>query len=77
MSTTCRQELVCVSQTEHIPPGKLTKPHIGHICVPEVWSQRSKVVKAWPGTIDSVRLSDHSAAVVEVQGGASLLSEEI
>ena len=59
-------ELVCVTPTEHIPPGRLPRPHIDHICVPEAWAQRSKVVEAWPGTIDGVRLSDHSAVVVEV-----------
>jgi hypothetical protein len=61
--------LVCVTRTEHIPPGKLPTPHIDHICVPEAWAQRGKVVEAWPGTVEGVRLSDHSAVVVEVSPG--------
>jgi hypothetical protein len=58
--------LVCVTSHERIPPGELEKPLIDHICLPEAWAQRSKVVEAWPGTVGGVRLSDHSAVVVEV-----------
>ena len=59
--------LACVTHTEQMPSGKLAEPHIDHICVPEAWAQRAQVVEAWPGTIDGVRLSDHSAIVVEVR----------
>ena len=54
-------------------------PHIDHICVPEAWAERTTVVDAWPGTIDGVRLSDHSAVVIEIGGvaDASVLREEI
>jgi hypothetical protein len=45
--------------------GKLPKWHIDHICVSEAWAHRTKVVGAWPGTINGVRLSDHCAVVVE------------
>jgi hypothetical protein len=58
--------LVCVTSHERIPPGELERPLIDHICLPEAWAQRSKVVEAWPGTVGGVRLSDHSAVVVEV-----------
>jgi hypothetical protein len=58
--------LACVTRTEHVPHGKLAHPHIDHICVPDRWAAGSRVVEAWPGTIDGVRLSDHSAVVVEV-----------
>jgi hypothetical protein len=60
--------LACVTRSEDIPPGKLNTPHIDHICVPLEWAERASVVEAWPGTIDGVRLSDHSAIVVEVRG---------
>jgi hypothetical protein len=58
--------LACVTRTEDVPVGLLGKPHIDHIAVPAAWSSRSRVVAAWPGTIDGVRLSDHSAIVVEI-----------
>jgi len=51
---------------EHVP--RLAKPHIDHICVPEVWAERSRVVDGWPGTVGGVRLSDHSAVVIEIGG---------
>ena len=57
--------LACVTRTEHVPPGLLKWPHIDHVAVPVEWAGRSHVVAAWPGTIDGVRLSDHSAVVVE------------
>ena len=60
--------LACVTGTDRIREGKLPKPHVDHICLPEAWAQRSRVVEAWPGTVDGVRLSDHSAVVVQVQG---------
>ena len=62
--------LACVTRTEDVPVGLLTKPHIDHIAVPAGWSSRSRsrsrVVAAWPGSVDGVRLSDHSAVVVEI-----------
>jgi hypothetical protein len=63
--------MACVTRTEHVPPGKLAEPHIDHICVAEAWAQRSRVVEAWPGMIDGVRLSDHSAIVVEIERGSN------
>jgi hypothetical protein len=59
--------LACVTRTEHVPAGKLTEPHIDHVCLPQLWAKRAQVVDAWPGTFDGVRLSDHSALVVAVQ----------
>ena len=56
------------SVAEHIRPGKLATPHIDHTCVPEAWAERTTVVDAWPGTIEGVRLSDHSAVVIEIGG---------
>lgn len=58
--------LTCVTRTNQVPAGKLPTPHVDHICVPERWAQRSRVVEAWPGTVGGVRLSDHSAIVVQV-----------
>ena len=51
---------------EHVP--RLAKPHIDHICVPEEWAVRTTVIDVWPGTIEGVRLSDHSAVVIEIGG---------
>lgn len=59
--------LACVTHTERVPPGKLVEPHIDHVCLPHSWAERASVVDAWPGTIDGVRLSDHSAILVEVR----------
>jgi hypothetical protein len=56
--------LSCVTRAERIPG--MVKPLIDHICLPEAWALRSRVVEAWSGTIDGVRLSDHSAVVIEV-----------
>jgi hypothetical protein len=61
-----RASLACVTRTEHVPEGKLTDPHIDHVCLPQAWADSAVVVDAWPGTIDGVRLTDHSALVVEV-----------
>ena len=59
--------LVCVTRTERVPSGKLSKPHIDHICLPTSWAERTRVVEAWPGTTaEGVRLSDHSGIVVQV-----------
>jgi endonuclease/exonuclease/phosphatase family metal-dependent hydrolase len=60
--------LACVTLTEHIPTGKLSRRHIDHVCVPEAWAERTTVVDGWPGTMNDVRLSDHSAVVIEIGG---------
>lgn len=62
-----RAGLACVTTMEHVPAGKLTAPHVDHIFLSRSWSQRAGVVEAWPGTINGVRLSDHSVLVVAVQ----------
>jgi hypothetical protein len=41
--------LSCVTRAERIP-GML-KPLIDHICLPEAWALRSRVVEASPGTM--------------------------
>ena len=53
--------LTCVTLTEQVLVGKLLRPHIDHICGREAFGQRSKILEAWPRTIDRVRLSDHTA----------------
>lgn len=62
--------LTCVTRTEQVPLGKLTKPHIDHVCVPNAWANAARVVDAWPGNINGIRLSDHSAVVVELHSRA-------
>ena len=58
--------MACVTRMEHVPRDAMS--HIDHICVPEEWAVRTTVVDGWPGTIEGVRLSDHSAVVIETRG---------
>lgn len=60
-------ELVCVTDTDHVPEGWLSYAPIDHVCLSAPWAARAKVVEAWEGTdTDGVRLSDHSGLVVEI-----------
>ena len=55
---------------EHILPDKVPRPLIDHIRLPKAWAKRTTLVDAWPGTVEGVRLSDHSAVVIEINGVA-------
>lgn len=57
--------LVCATRTEHVLPGELKWPPIDHVCLSAPLSGKTSVADAWPGTIDGLRLSDHSGLVVE------------
>jgi endonuclease/exonuclease/phosphatase family metal-dependent hydrolase len=60
-------ELVCLTSTDRVPEGRLEHPPIDHICVSAAIGGGASVVEAWNGTTpDGVRLSDHSALVVEL-----------
>jgi hypothetical protein len=59
-------ELKCVTRTEFVPEGRLRMPNIDHVCLSAFWASRTHVADAWPGTSESVRLSDHSGIVVAV-----------
>lgn len=63
--------LTCVTQTPCIPAGLLRFPPIDHILVPSTLASHSKVVRAWEGTAEGVRLSDHSGLAVEIAFGAN------
>jgi hypothetical protein len=60
-------ELECVTRTEQVPEGRLRAPHIDHVCLPTSWAPGARVAEAWPGTMENVRLSDHSGIVVAVE----------
>ena len=60
-------DLVCLTSTDRVPDGWLGHSPIDHICVSAPLSVGASVVEAWNGTTsDGVRLSDHSALVVEL-----------
>lgn len=60
-------DLVCLTSTDRVPDGWLEHPPIDHVCVSAPLSAGASVVDAWNGTTsDDVRLSDHSAIVVEI-----------
>jgi hypothetical protein len=60
-------DLVCLTSTDRVPEGWLRDPPIDHICVSAPLGEGAVVVEAWDGTTpDGVRLSDHSALVVEL-----------
>lgn len=60
-------DLVCLTSTDRVPDGWLGHPPIDHICVSAPLGAGASVVEAWNGTTsDGVRLSDHSALVVEL-----------
>jgi hypothetical protein len=62
-------DLVCLTSTDRVPAGWLAHPPIDHICASASLAARASVVEAWDGTAaDGVRLSDHSALVVEFRG---------
>jgi len=59
--------LVCVTETDHVPPGRLRHAPIDHICPSAELASRATVVEAWEGTApDGSRLSDHSGLLIEV-----------
>jgi endonuclease/exonuclease/phosphatase family metal-dependent hydrolase len=58
--------LVCITETNRIPSGKLRYSPIDHIVLSKKLAPFASVVEAWEGTDgDGVRLSDHSGLVVE------------
>jgi len=60
--------LVCVTETERVPAGKLHQGPIDHLCVSAPLARRSKVHDAWEGVdAEGVHLSDHSGVVVEIE----------
>jgi endonuclease/exonuclease/phosphatase family metal-dependent hydrolase len=59
--------LVCLTETDRIPPGKLRHPPIDHIAVSARISTPVSI-DAWERTdADGVRLSDHSGLVATLQ----------
>lgn len=60
-------ELSCATHADRVPEGWLTHPPIDHVVVPAVWQRTTRVVAAWNGIVEGVRLSDHSGLVVEVE----------
>jgi len=58
-------QLDCVTSTDRIPAGKLAHAPIDHICVSTTLAAGAAVVDAWNGTLDGIRLSDHSGLVIE------------
>ena len=62
-------DLVCLTLTDSVPAGWLAHPPIDHVCASASSVARASVVEAWDGTApDGLRLSDHSALVVELHG---------
>jgi hypothetical protein len=60
-------DLVCATETDRVPEGKLRFSPIDHVCLSKRLADRASVVEAWEGrTSDGSRLSDHSGLVVEV-----------
>jgi endonuclease/exonuclease/phosphatase family metal-dependent hydrolase len=58
--------LVCVTETELVPPGLLSHGPIDHICISRPWAREATVVGAWEGTdTDGHRLSDHSGIAID------------
>lgn len=63
-------DLVCLTFTDRVPDGWLEHPPIDHICVSAPLRVGAAVVDAWDGTTsEGIRLSDHSALVVELRAG--------
>ncbi len=59
--------LACVTEWDRLPPGSLGRSPIDHIALSMPLAERSRVVSTWEGTDSSgLRMSDHSALVVEV-----------
>lgn len=61
-----RAGLVCVTRDENRPVDLVARPFIDHVCVSREIGESGKVVDAWEGVVDGVRLSDHSGVVIEV-----------
>lgn len=59
-------QLICASETPFVPSGFLVHPPIDHVLIPAEWEGHSRVVEAWEGMQEGLRLSDHSGLVVEV-----------
>lgn len=58
--------LGCATTTGDVPPGLLRAPPIDHVLVRSAWLPRTRVVSAWEGDADGVKLSDHSGLMIEV-----------
>lgn len=56
--------LFCATVPSRVPSGLLNHPPIDHIALPEAWSDRTQLVRAW--NADKKHLSDHSGLVVEI-----------
>ncbi len=57
-------ELVCLTSTDRVPAGRLSHAPIDHVCVSAGIAEDASVVEAWDGSVEGVRLSDHSGLVV-------------
>lgn len=62
-----RVGLACATREERRTPGLVEHPFIDHVCVDQALDQGGRVVDAWEGLVDRVKLSDHSGVVVEVE----------
>lgn len=58
--------LVCVTREENGREGLVVRPFIDHVCMSRELGESATIVDAWEGTVDGVRLSDHSGVVVVV-----------
>jgi endonuclease/exonuclease/phosphatase family metal-dependent hydrolase len=59
--------LVCVTETERVPAGKLDHGPIDHVCVSARLASRAKVHDAWEGVdAEGVHMSDHCGIAVEI-----------
>jgi hypothetical protein len=60
-------ELACVTEASDLLDTRLDHPPIDHVCVSVSLAARAKVIDAWNGTVARIKLSDHSAVVVEIE----------
>lgn len=63
--------LACVTCETNRPVELVANPFIDHVCVSRELGETARVIDAWEGTVDRVRLSDHSGVVVELAGALS------
>jgi hypothetical protein len=61
--------LVCVTAEPNRPADRVAYPFIDHLCLQRPLAPQAAVVDAWEGRVDGVKLSDHSAVVVEIRTG--------
>lgn len=58
--------LTCVTSTDRLSGDALQHPPIDHILLSDDLENRTRVVAAWEGMLDGIRLSDHSGLVIEI-----------